>query len=217
MSSATLDELDVVYPESDGKPMADNTLQWDWIVMIVEELREQFAGQEIFVAGDLLWYPLKGEPRISAAPDAMVAFGRPAGHRTSYIQHAEGGVAPQVVFEVLSTSNTEDELDSKLEFYERHGAEEYYVIDPGEHLVNAYIRRGARLNPVRKLAGFVSPRLGLQFEWVDGELVIVGKSGRRFQKRSDRVEDLIDSLDEERENVEKGNRSRSCAIGSEPL
>ena len=51
MSSATLDELDVVYPESDGKPMADNTLQWDWIVMIVEELRQQFAGQAPTSAG----------------------------------------------------------------------------------------------------------------------------------------------------------------------
>ena len=26
---------DVVYPESDGRPMADNTLQWDWMVKIV--------------------------------------------------------------------------------------------------------------------------------------------------------------------------------------
>lgn len=34
-STAVLDE--VVYPESDGKPMADNTLQWDWIVKIVGE------------------------------------------------------------------------------------------------------------------------------------------------------------------------------------
>ena len=64
------------------------------------------------------------------------------------------------------------------------------------------------MNPVRKLAGFVSPRLGLQFEWVDGELVIVGKSGRRFQKRSDRVEELLESLDEERENVERERREK---------
>ena len=187
-----------LYPESDGKPMADNTLQWEWMVVIVEELREQFAGQEVFVAGDLLWYPVEGQSRINAAPDALVAFGRPSGHRKSYIQHLEDGVAPQVVFEVLSASNTEDELDAKLEFYERYGVEEYYVLDPAEQLVNAFVRRGSRLSPVRKLAGFISPRLGLHFEWIDGEVIIIGQSGRRFQKRLDRVEDLLGNLDEER-------------------
>ena len=64
--------------------------------------------------------------------------------------------------------------------------------------MNAYVRRGTRLTPVRKLTGFVSPRLGLHFEWIEGVLVIVGKSGRRFQKRSDRVDDLLGNLDDER-------------------
>ena len=83
MSTATIPELDVVYPESDGKPIADKTLQWQRRVMIMEELREQFAGQAVLVAGDLLWYPSEGEPRIHATPDAMVAFGHPDGHRSS--------------------------------------------------------------------------------------------------------------------------------------
>ena len=107
MSPDTATETDtVVYPDSDGKPMADNTLQWDWMVKIVGELREVFAGQTVFVAGDLLWYPVKGDPATVAPPDALVAFGRPPGHRGSYKQWEEGGVAPQVVFEVLSPSNT---------------------------------------------------------------------------------------------------------------
>ncbi len=114
MSTATIPELDVVYPESDGKPMADNTLQWQWRAMIVEEPREQYAGQAVLVAGDLLWYPSEGEPRIHAAPDAMVAFGRPDGHRSSYLQWKEADIAPQVVFEVLSPSNSDEELDDKL-------------------------------------------------------------------------------------------------------
>ena len=216
MSIATLASPDIVYPESDGKPMADNTVQWEWMVLIVEELREQFAGQEVFVAGDLLWYPVEGQPRINAAPDGLVAFGRPSGHRKSYIQHLEGGVAPQVVVEILSESNTEDELDAKLEFYERYGVEEYYLIDPAESLVNAYVRRGNRLNPVRKLAGFVSPRLGLHFEWIDGELAIVGQSGRRFQKRLDRVEDLLASLDEvRRDKLRLAAKLRALGIDPE--
>jgi hypothetical protein len=70
MSTDTTSEL-VVYPESDGKPMADNTLQWDWMVKIVGELRTQYAGQQVFVAGDLFWYPVEGNPKVVAAPDAL--------------------------------------------------------------------------------------------------------------------------------------------------
>lgn len=46
-----------LYPESDGKPMADNTLQYHWIVRLVTNLKHLFQGKTVFVAGDLLWYP----------------------------------------------------------------------------------------------------------------------------------------------------------------
>ena len=177
--------VEIVYPESDGKPMADNTVQWNWMVMIVGELRDQFAGQEVFVAGDLLWYPVEGQPRINAAPDAMVAFGRPAGDRGSYRQWKEDGIAPQVVFEVLSPSNTDDELDAKHDFYERYGVEEYYLIDPEEPAAEAYIRSGKRLMRVRRLAEFTSPRLGIRFEKRDGDLKLLNSQGRPFRSRED--------------------------------
>ncbi len=68
----------IVYPESDGLPMAENTLQYQWIVTIVGGLRHLFDDDpDVFVAGDLFWYPVEGHPEIRLAPDAMVAFGRP--------------------------------------------------------------------------------------------------------------------------------------------
>jgi Putative restriction endonuclease len=194
MSTATLVIPDVIYPESDGKPMADNTIQWDWMVKVVDELRIQYVGQEVFVAGDLLWYPVKGMPKISAAPDAMVVFGRPAGNRRSYLQWNEDGLGPQVVFEVLSHSNRADELEDKLSFYDEHGVEEYYLIDPYEQSVEGYTRGRSALVPVRKMLGFVSPRLGTRFEKIDGELVLVSPSGRSFQSRGEQVGELSDGL-----------------------
>ena len=96
----------VIYPDSDGQPMADNTLQFRWIVTIKEGLAHLFMDRpDVFVAGDLLWYPVEGDPKTRIAPDAMVAFGRPKGDRGSYKQWEEGGIAPQVVFEVLSPGN----------------------------------------------------------------------------------------------------------------
>lgn len=78
---------DIVYPDADGQPMAENTLQFEWIVTIKEGLEHRFAGvPDVFVAGDLFWYPVEGRPEVRMAPDVMVVFGRPKGHRLSYLQ-----------------------------------------------------------------------------------------------------------------------------------
>jgi hypothetical protein len=58
-SAAKIEAL--IYPDSDGKPMADNTKQFNWIVKIKENLEICFVqNQNVFVAGDLLWYPIEG-------------------------------------------------------------------------------------------------------------------------------------------------------------
>src|SRR5262245_26764408 len=93
----------VVYPESDGQPIADNTKQFEYIVTIKCGLEAQYRDDpNVFVAGDLLWYAVEGGNTIRQAPDVLVAFGRPKGDRGSYRQWEESGVAPQVVFEILS-------------------------------------------------------------------------------------------------------------------
>lgn len=206
----TADE--VVYPDSDGKPMADNTLQWDWMVKIVGELRELFAGHTVFVAGDLFWYPVKGDPKTVMAPDALVAFGRPPGYRGSYKQWEEGGVAPQVVFEVLSPNNTRDEMDEKLKWYEKHGVEEYYFIDPYKNQLQGWTRREGELRSVYPMAGFVSPRLGIRFD-VNGDVKLFAPDGREFRTREERVEEIQEELrktalafEDERERAIKAER-----------
>jgi len=187
--------LDIDYPETDGLPMADNTIQYDWIVRLVDELRLLLAGQDVFVAGNLFWYPVEGQPKIVTAPDAMVIFGRPPGNRPSYKQWLEGGIAPQVTFEVLSPGNTDDELDEALAFYERHGVDEYYLIDPYEYAVTGYRRRDRRLTQIRKMNGYVSPRLGIRFEVTDDAIHIFRPDGREFQNRPEREEFLLRELD----------------------
>jgi Uma2 family endonuclease len=53
---------EIVYPDCDGQPMSDNTLQFSWIVKIKENLEILFADNpQVFVAGDLLWYPVEGD------------------------------------------------------------------------------------------------------------------------------------------------------------
>jgi Uma2 family endonuclease len=77
----------IIYPDSDGNPMSDNTKQFQWIVTIKENLEILFAtNNDIFVAGDLLWYPVEGNNKIRQASDIMVVFGRAKGDRGSYRQ-----------------------------------------------------------------------------------------------------------------------------------
>ena len=149
--------------------MAENTEQFNWIVLLVENLKALFAEDpNVFVAGDLLWYPVEGRVDIAFAPDALVAFGRPMGYRGCYKQWEEGGIAPQVVFEVLSPNNTAAEMLDKFHAYARYGVEEYYVYDPDTHVMRAWLRRGGTLEPVPSVDGFQSPRLGVRF-WPTAE------------------------------------------------
>lgn len=171
----------VQYPDSDGQPMADNTKQFRWIVVLKENLERLFASnKEVFIAGDLLWYPVEGEPKIRQAPDVMVVFGRPKGDRGSYRQWTEDGVAPQVVFEILSPGNRPGEMLRKLNFYQRYGIEEYYIYDPDSNELTGLQRAGKSLQLIGEMSGWVSPRLGIRFQLLDSTLDIYRPDGERF-------------------------------------
>jgi hypothetical protein len=63
----------IVYPESDGLPMADNTKQMRWIVVLYGNLAAMYReASDVFVAGDLFWYPVENHPEIVIAPDVLV-------------------------------------------------------------------------------------------------------------------------------------------------
>ncbi len=172
---------EIFYPESDGKPMADNTKQYRWIVKIKEGIESMSAdAPDVFTAADLFWYPVKGDSMTKAAPDVMVVFGRPKGDRGSYRQWEEDNIAPHIVFEILSPGNTQNEMNRKFGFYERHGVEEYYIYDPDRTEFRAWLRFGNRLHPVTDTQGWVSPGLKIRFEIIDNELIIFRPDGRKF-------------------------------------
>ena len=84
---STLPPPDLEYPETDGQPMANNTIQAQVMMTLKENLDAMFRHRDdVFIAIDLFWYPVKGRPDIRHAPDVIVVFGRPKGHRRSYEQ-----------------------------------------------------------------------------------------------------------------------------------
>ncbi|MBX2997909.1 MAG: Uma2 family endonuclease [Caldilineaceae bacterium] len=191
---------EIVYPESDGMPMADNTLQFRWIVTIQGGLDLLFRDNpSVFVAGDLLWYPIEGEPTIRVAPDVMVVFGRPKGDRGAYLQWREGGIAPQVVFEILSPGNTVMEMTRKLGFYDRYGVEEYYLYDPDRNELSIWIDQEGGLTEVEDVDGWISPRLGIRFAQTAETLKIYRPDGAIF----DPYVELGTRLEMERQRAEQ--------------
>jgi Uma2 family endonuclease len=174
----------ITYPECDGQPMAENTLQFQWIVTVKEGLTVLFRDRvDVFVAGDLLWYPVEGDNKTRVAPDALVAFGRPQGHRGSYLQWKEGGIPPQVVFEILSPGNRQGEMIKKFQFYEHYGVLEYYIYDPDTNKLEGWHRpdRQQPFAPIAAMAGWTSPLLGITFDWSETGFRLIRPDGRPFE------------------------------------
>ncbi|MGK7896624.1 MAG: Uma2 family endonuclease [Xenococcus sp. (in: cyanobacteria)] len=222
----------IIYPDSDGQPMADNTLQFSWIVVIKENLELQFAeAEDVFIAGDLLWYPVEGNPKLRQAPDAMVVFGRPKGYRGSYKQWEENNIAPQVVFEILSPGNRFTQMLNKFQFYENYGVEEYYLYDPYQNDLQGWLRsqEQAKLEAIESLNGWVSPRLQIKFELTTENWLIFRPDGEQFhsfvelgqlkeqekqraEQESQRAEEALQELKQEKQRTEQESQRAEEAL-----
>jgi Uma2 family endonuclease len=200
----------IIYPSSDGQPMADNTKQFRWIVVIQQNLEWLFAEDDsVFVAGDLLWYPVEGDPKIRLAPDILVAFGRPKGDRGSYQQWQEDNIPPQVVFEILSPGNRVKNMVEKLRFYERYGVEEYYIYDPDGIELTGLIRSETGLVVIDQTHNWISPRLGIRFDMSGEELQIYRPDGLPFAsyieiaQRAEHAEQRAEQAEQRAEQAEQ--------------
>jgi Uma2 family endonuclease len=184
----------ILYPDSDGKPMAENTLQYRWIVRLVTNLKQLLKDQVAFVAGDLLWYPVRVErpPAPCQAPDAMVALGRPDGDRGSYKQWEEDNIAPQVVFEILFPSNTISEMTAKQNFYAQYGVLEMFFYDPQSYNFWGLHRATAQdslmfINPDD--LPWTSPILNIRFELSADGLAVYHPDGELFKEPGELFEE----------------------------
>jgi Uma2 family endonuclease len=182
----------VIYPESDGLPMADNTRQGWWMVLLFSNLDALFRNApDVFVAINVFWYPVEGESEERNAPDVLVVFGRPKGHRSSYRQWEEGDIPVTVVFEILSPGNTPLEMADKYTFYELNGVEEYYIYDPEHNHLIIHQRKGQVFRRARPANGFVSPRMGIRFDLSGPEMVVYDPQGQPFRPLSEEKTDRL--------------------------
>jgi Uma2 family endonuclease len=208
---------DRLYPEDDGNPMFESTEQYRWIVVLKENLELLLRDRaDVFIAADLAWYPVQVQtpPAPCQAPDVMVVFGRSRGARRSYLQWKEANVGPQVLFEILSASNKTrkgiEAMDYKFQFYEQYGVEEYYIYDPDEFTLEGWQRRGNQLMEISRMSGWVSPRLGIRFDWQPRrELVLYDPNGRQFSsfvEQGQAVEEAQQQVAQERSRTQQAQQ-----------
>ena len=165
----------VIYPESDDRPMSESMLQGLAIRTLVLGFERLYAGRDdVLVFADQFWYPVMGQPKIVVAPDTMVVVGLPRRYDIretgSYRQFEHGGQV-LLAIEVLSPSNTWAEMLRKRQFYDRHGVQEYWVIDADHGALEVWVRGPEGLVEQRvPEGGFVSPLCGVRVGIVDDEL-----------------------------------------------
>jgi hypothetical protein len=148
----------------------------------------------------------------------MVAIGRPKGRRGCYKQWEEGGIAPQVVFEILSPFNSAKEMADKLGFYDRFGVEEYYVYDPPGNLLEVWLRQDGQLRRMAHIKGWTSPRLGIRFGSTGDSLAIFDPQGQPFLSSVELAERLRQEAARAEQERARADRlvERLRALGVEP-
>ena len=149
----------VVYPESDGKPMAETEYHRDIMIDFIQMLKHYFRDvDDVHVSGNLLMYYEEGNPRKSVSPDVFVAFGVSKKKRRTY-KIWEEGHAPNFVLEVASPSTYRHELTRKKDLYASVlDVREYYIYDP-YHEVDPYFQGYRLVNGAYEEIEFVDERL----------------------------------------------------------
>lgn len=163
----------IVYPESDGKPMAENDPQYRCITDTRFALGQFFRDDaNVYLGADMLVYYEEGDPTKSVAPDVFVVFGAPKGIRSNY-QIWREGKAPDVVFEFASPGTWRADLGWKMGLYQGLGVREYLLFDPLDAyfspLLQGYRLTGRRYEAIPTLRG-ERGRLGVRSEALSLEI-----------------------------------------------
>lgn len=126
-----------VYPTRDGKPMGETDKHRELMAYLIAALKTHFADKQyVYVSGNNFVFWEEGNPKARISPDAYVVFGAEMRLRDSYMAWKEGGLLPNVVFEVTSRKTQREDVESKLPLYEQTlQTPEYFLFDPtGDYL-----------------------------------------------------------------------------------
>jgi Uma2 family endonuclease len=210
--------LEFLYPESDGKPMAETDHHRDVTVYLIEALKLWFrALEDVYVSGDLMVYYVEGDANVSVSPDVFVVKGVPNVQRRVYKLWEEP--APCVVIEVSSRSTKSEDLTSKFELYrDVLRVAEYYIYDPDrDYLRNrmrGWVLRAGQYVARRIVAGRIRSReLGLDLVDERGMLRLVDPRTARALPGLREADEARAQADEARRRADEARKQAEEALG----
>ena len=167
----------LVYPESDGEPMAETEKHRKVMIDIIDILEQHFQHvSDVHVSGNLLLYYEEGNPRKSVSPDVFMVRGLSKKELRTY-KTWEQPPTLDFVLELASPSTFRRDFTEKKEIYEKIlRVKEYYIYDPYGEIEPNFI--GFRLvdavyEPIVFVEGrLLSETLGLELEARDGMLAL---------------------------------------------
>jgi Putative restriction endonuclease len=160
----------IVYPSSDGEPVAETYVHLYALLVTLEVLTQYLQGQQATVLANQFLYYAEGFPKLRVAPDVMVILGVNPGGRDNYKIWEEQQV-PAVVFEITSKGTRREDLGAKKTLYENLGVQEYWLFDPkGEWLPQQLQGYRLQAQGYRAITDGISQPLQLRLE-SEGELI----------------------------------------------
>ena len=203
LASANQTDIEIIYPSSDGEPLAETYVHLYAILVTLEILKQYLQGIQATVLADQFLYYAQGFPRLRVAPDVMVIFNVAPGGRDNYKIWEEKQV-PSVIFEITSEGTKHKDTGYKKTLYEQLGVKEYWLFDPkGEWIENKL--KGYRLEKevYEEITDNRSEVLQLRLE-VESELIAFYRedTGEKLLAPSE----LAEALKESEEKAERLRR-----------
>lgn len=135
---------EIIYPCSDGEPLAETQQHVLAILMTLALLRLYLQDQPAVVFADQFLYYIEGNSKARVAPDVMVVFDIEKRLYGNY-KIWEGQKTPAIIIEVTSAGTKDTDWNFKKTLYEQLGVTEYWLFDPyGEWIAGQL--QGYRLN-----------------------------------------------------------------------
>ena len=193
-----------LYPESDGKPMADTDLHLYWIKRVQDMIETYFSQSPgVYISGNIMMYDIEGPARTAVSPDILVCFGIGQKFRRTY-KVWEEGKPPDFVMEFSSKRTYRNDLDEKMAHYARMVIPEYFLHDPDRRylpspLLGFRLVEGTYVEITPDVDGRVhSETLNLDFALLDDGLAIYNPRAQEWlQTRAEKAEAEVERLQAE--------------------
>jgi Uma2 family endonuclease len=174
-------DVEIEYPESDGKPLGETDTHRNWIIRLIDMLSYRYRRQRVYVSGDLLVYHIQGRPTKFIVPDVFVVKDCEPGERRVFLIWEEQRF-PNTVFEITSRKTKRTDRKVKPKRYAELRVPEYFLYDPtGDYLkpqLQGFRLVGDDYCPIEPDAtgALVSEELNLLLRLEDGRLCLFDRT-----------------------------------------